>query len=628
MKRNQREQSRTNRQQQALRDDIRRRGSRRDTAEETTVSAVVESIPASQPITESEPVVQPELMQPDASAMPEPDTGLAAETDMAAMTEANAQSQSESEETAQSVSEGGDKRVESPEESVTEIRQQEFPSSLEPIGARPDVPDKPYIGTIRKKPRTAPRKKAPAKGKKVRRILIAAGALVAAAIFTTSLILLPPLLTPDDVIAYAQGWAVTLDDRPLGVVADQAAAQELVDGIFEDYTSQYGMDVNEEVGLSFEPVSIEEQYLCSLDALEENLYKNIAVTVEAWSIYVNDRLAVSVSCQSDAVDVLMDVLSPYMQQADEAGGFESIDFLEKVDARQEYVAPDSVLSCEEALRVLTMGSGVQDNWYTVVSGDSLAKIAKKFGVKVSDIRQANPSVASTDVIHPGDKLNVVLPRNWINVIYTQKISGEEVMPYEATTIEDDSMYTTQTKVSQEGVDGKRYVVSEISYINGLVSNREILLETVLEAPVNEIVRKGTQKIPAIVEQASSGRFPLPLKAGTYVISSQFGMRTLDGVTRMHNGVDLAAPTGTPIYASQAGTVTYAGSASGYGLVVYIDHGNGVQTRYGHCSKLLVKKGATVKKGELIALVGSTGHSTGPHCHFEVRIDGTPVNPLG
>ena len=80
-------------------------------------------------------------------------------------------------------------------------------------------------------------------------------------------------------------------------------------------------------------------------------------------------------------------------------------------------------------------------------------------------------------------------------------------------------------------------------------------------------------------------------------------------------------------ASNGGTVSSAGWQSGYGYVVYIDHGNGVQTRYGHLSKILVRVGETVKQGERIALSGNTGNSTGPHCHFEIRINGEAVNPL-
>ncbi len=114
--------------------------------------------------------------------------------------------------------------------------------------------------------------------------------------------------------------------------------------------------------------------------------------------------------------------------------------------------------------------------------------------------------------------------------------------------------------------------------------------------------------------------PLPL-AYDY-ISSPFGRRW----GRQHQGIDFAAAVGEPIYASGAGTVIHSGWEAGYGKSVVIDHGDGMETRYGHCSRLLVKAGDTVPKGGLIAQVGSTGHSTGPHLHFEVIIDGVRKNP--
>ncbi len=113
------------------------------------------------------------------------------------------------------------------------------------------------------------------------------------------------------------------------------------------------------------------------------------------------------------------------------------------------------------------------------------------------------------------------------------------------------------------------------------------------------------------------------------IASPFGYRfhPILNIYRMHAGVDLSAHEGTPIYATGAGTVCTSGVESGYGNVVKINHGYGYMTVYGHCSKLLVKVGDKVKRGDLIALVGSTGLSSGPHCHYEVRVNGVPQNPL-
>jgi len=107
------------------------------------------------------------------------------------------------------------------------------------------------------------------------------------------------------------------------------------------------------------------------------------------------------------------------------------------------------------------------------------------------------------------------------------------------------------------------------------------------------------------------------------VTSGFGMRW----GRMHTGIDIAVPAGTSVHAAAAGTVVYAGWMSGYGYLVAIDHGGGLATAYAHNSSLLVTVGQRVAQGQVVSLSGSTGHSTGPHVHFEVRVNGVPVDPL-
>ncbi|MBO9581540.1 MAG: M23 family metallopeptidase [Sphingobium sp.] len=114
------------------------------------------------------------------------------------------------------------------------------------------------------------------------------------------------------------------------------------------------------------------------------------------------------------------------------------------------------------------------------------------------------------------------------------------------------------------------------------------------------------------------------------LSSNFGARTdpFNGHKRMHQGVDIAGPLGTPVYATADGVVAVAEfNNGGYGNLVEIDHGNGLQTRYGHLSRLIAQPNEFVRRGQLIGLMGSTGRSTGSHLHYEVRIDGNAVNPL-
>jgi murein DD-endopeptidase MepM/ murein hydrolase activator NlpD len=120
-----------------------------------------------------------------------------------------------------------------------------------------------------------------------------------------------------------------------------------------------------------------------------------------------------------------------------------------------------------------------------------------------------------------------------------------------------------------------------------------------------------------------GRVPLlAIPVHNAYISSRFGWRS----GRPHHGIDLAANSGENIYASSQGTVTHSGWYGGYGNMILIDHGDGVRTLYGHCSSLLVSPGQTVKKGQVIGKVGNTGHSTGPHLHYEVLTNGVPQNP--
>ena len=124
-----------------------------------------------------------------------------------------------------------------------------------------------------------------------------------------------------------------------------------------------------------------------------------------------------------------------------------------------------------------------------------------------------------------------------------------------------------------------------------------------------------------VRHTGSGQLGWPVSAP---ITSPFGWRW----GRMHEGVDLGAAYGTPIAAAGSGTVIYAGWLGGYGNLTVIDHGGGLATAYGHQSRIAVSVGQQVSRGEIIGYVGSTGHSTGPHLHFEVRVNGQPVDPLG
>ena len=169
-------------------------------------------------------------------------------------------------------------------------------------------------------------------------------------------------------------------------------------------------------------------------------------------------------------------------------------------------------------------------------------------------------------------------------------------------------------------------VRSSSDINGkdLVRPRVVGLQTEKRGPVQVNLPTSPGRIDSAVSLPVNLRMPVK---GT--ISSHFGERRdpINGRLRFHEGVDIAAPKGTPIAAAAAGKVIFAGPNRGYGKVVLIQHADGRVTRYAHAGKIIVSEGESVEAGQTIATVGSTGHSTGPHLHFEVMEDGRHINPL-
>lgn len=214
----------------------------------------------------------------------------------------------------------------------------------------------------------------------------------------------------------------------------------------------------------------------------------------------------------------------------------------------------------------------------------------------------------------------------LHVCVVKEETYEEEIPYKTVTQKDDSQYTDYSKVVQEGKSGVRTCVDKVSYVEGEEVAREEVSQKVTEKAVNKIVVVGTKKRPTgKIPGEASGLFTWPSPV-VRNISSYFGARW--GTT--HWGLDFSNGNsyGQTIVAADGGTVSYVKLHNyGYGYHLLIDHGNGYQTLYAHASKILVSSGEKVAKGQPIALIGSTGDSTGPHLHFEIIKNGSKVDPL-
>lgn len=198
--------------------------------------------------------------------------------------------------------------------------------------------------------------------------------------------------------------------------------------------------------------------------------------------------------------------------------------------------------------------------------------------------------------------------------------------YDTVVKKDSSKYAGYQSVSTKGENGLSRTVEEVVYLNGVAVSEPVVKKEVVKAPVDEVIVVGTKNVyvTSAPQNASSSGFKWPLSV-LGVETSKFGAIRQNG-TKMHAGVDIGVPEGTSVIAVKGGTVVEATYHESYGYYVTIDHGNGLKTRYAHNKRNVVSVGQTVKGGQLIALSGNTGRSTGPHLHFEVVLNGQKVDP--
>ena len=307
------------------------------------------------------------------------------------------------------------------------------------------------------------------------------------------------------------------------------------------------------------------------------------------------------------------------------GDFDSLDYglrdlayADTVEVVEAYLMEEEITSLDEAIEQVTKEQE-KEQIYEVQPGNTLSQVALDNGLTVEGLVAINPSLDSAEsTIRVGDELIITVPEPELSVIHEELVYAEESYDAPVQYVDVDDWYTTKQEVVQEPSAGHRRVASIITYKNEEEVGEEIVLEEVDYEAVPKIVKRGTKVPPTYIKPISGGR-----------LSSNYGGRNAPtkGASTNHKGIDWATPVGTAVMASSGGTVTRAGWGSGYGYVVYIQHADGRETRYGHLSKVLVSAGQQVSQGQKIALSGNTGRSTGPHLHFEIRINGQAVNPL-
>lgn len=270
-----------------------------------------------------------------------------------------------------------------------------------------------------------------------------------------------------------------------------------------------------------------------------------------------------------------------------------------------------LLSLGQKLEIPAIGGGASNSnqkqgptiiTYTVVKGDNLWNISQRYDVKMNTIISTN-NLKEISRLSIGQKLK--LPITNMDIA--------EAEGYSKDTVAEEIIYYVKRGENLWSISREYNVkIEAIIAANNITNASKISTGQQLRIP----------NVPGA--RSNIGNFIWPVRGR---LTSPFGPRVLNGRKEFHSGIDIGAPTGTNIVAAESGLVSYAGYMRGYGNVIILSHNGGYSTVYAHCSVILVNKGQRVNQRTIIGKVGSTGYTTGPHLHFEVRSGGKPVNPL-
>lgn len=414
---------------------------------------------------------------------------------------------------------------------------------------------------------------------------------------------------------YTTATTVSFNGVALATVASEEEAAAARMSVERSISDVVGYDYTlEDSAVSYSTGLMSRSAVEDSEALENALNNQLAVVEHGYALYVNGEFVGATQTEGALEGLLDQVSAPYRNE-----NTVSIDFVENVEIRECDLPVEQFTNLADVALLLT-STKEGEVVYTVQKGDCWSVIAQDHNMTNSELLALNPGY-DIDKLQIGDELVISNAVSYLTVVVTQMEYYVADVPYEIEYVDDNTMWQGDTRVISKGVFGTADTSALVTYQGATEISREIVTETILTQPVTQVEARGTLERPS---WAPTGTFRWPTSGR---ITSPFGYRYIFGSRSFHGGIDIANGTGTNIYAADGGVVNYAGWMSGYGYLVRIDHQNGYTTYYGHCSKLLVSVGDKVHKGQHIAEMGNTGRSTGPHLHFEVRLNGERKNPM-
>ena len=344
-----------------------------------------------------------------------------------------------------------------------------------------------------------------------------------------------------------------------------------------------------------------------------------------YGLYVGDAYYGTLP-EHGRVDAALDGLLAKYRTGEEK---ETVEFDRPISYIYGLYLTDSFVTEDEIIRQLT-SKRQEAAYYTVVDDDSPSLVCEKLDMTYEELERLNPGFGEDTELHTGDRIQTTQEVPYLTIIVTREEHYNEPIPYPTEYVNDDMLYAGNRRPQTEGVDGERYVVANVSYINGVEISRRVLSRTTVQQPVTEVIAIGTKPRPADAADATDFEYGKMLwPVGGYDGGGISEMVWWRGGYLYHDGVDITTAIGTPVYAADNGVVVDMGYGwnGGRGNYIIIQHDSSFRSYYYHNSDLYTYVGQQVIAGDLISLVGMTGQTTGPHLHFGLTLGDEWLDPL-
>lgn len=409
-------------------------------------------------------------------------------------------------------------------------------------------------------------------------------------------------------------YNVYLGQEIVGTVRKEEEVLSATEDLKDELSKVYNMNVTLKDEIELEKTHVKDKLITSNVDLKENIKSKMKFLVSAYELRVDGVAVGAAKTKKEIEEVLKDIKEPYETNVEEGKKLKEIKVLEDIEIVKKEMQINKVMKSDKLEEVLLTGSQ-ETKTHTVEVGESLWTIAMFYDMTVENLIEANPD-KNPELLQIGDEIKLVIPKPMITVATLSELEYDEEIKYETEIEYKDNMYNTHKEIVTDGANGSvKILANEIKH-NGYLVDKKIVKEEILKEPVTEVIIQGSKEPPKTM---ATGVLAMPTRGR---ISSRYGMRN----GRMHRGLDIASSSGTDIKAADGGKVIFTGYKGSYGNLVEIDHENGYKTRYAHNSKILVKVGDRVYKGQTISKMGNTGRSTGSHLHFEVLVNGSNKNP--